>query len=115
MVPEVRGLVLEAEPRDGRFKVQNFQVRSNTKWQIYPFFGILLSKNLWFGSSFGLFWEVQRFKVQFQRTNLASEGSRFSFLKVWEDRDSVFSGSFQVYTSSIVLIQDEWNQLMTWV
>ena len=41
VVWEVRGLVLEDESRFGRFKVQNFQVRSNTKWKIYPFFDIL--------------------------------------------------------------------------
>ena len=79
MVRQVQGLVLEDEPR---FEVWNFQVRSNTKWKFYPFFDDLCSKNLWFGSRFGLFWEVWRFEVQFQRTNLGSEGSRLSFLKV---------------------------------
>ena len=62
-----------------------------------PIFDILCSKNLWFGSRFGLFWEAQRFKVQFQKMNLGSEGSKFSSLKVREVRGSVFSGSFQVY------------------
>ena len=37
------------------------------------------------------FWEVGRFEVHFQRTNLGLEGSRFGFLKVWEVRGSVFS------------------------
>ena len=41
MVQEVRGRVLEDEPRFGRFEIGNFQVRSNTKWKIFPFFDIL--------------------------------------------------------------------------
>ena len=86
VVREVRGSVLEDEPRFGRFEVRNFQVRSNTKWKIYPFFDILWSKNLWFGSRFSLFREVRRFKVRrfklwFQRTNLGLEGLKFSFLR----------------------------------
>ena len=48
MVREIRGSVLEDEPRFRKFEVQNFQVHSNTKWKIYPFFDILRSKNLWF-------------------------------------------------------------------
>ena len=73
---------MEDEPRFRKFGVWNFQVRSNIKWKIYPFFDILCSKNLWFDPRFDLFWEVQRFEVQFQRMNLGSEGLRFSFLKV---------------------------------
>ena len=84
MVREVRGSVLEDEPRFGRFKVQNFQVHSNIKWKIYPFFDILCSKNFWFSSRFSLFCEVRWFKLRFQKTNLDSEGSRFGFLKVRE-------------------------------
>ena len=38
VVREVQGSVLEDEPRFGRFEVWNFQVHSNTKWKIYPFF-----------------------------------------------------------------------------
>ena len=87
---------MEDEPRFGRFEVLNFQVRSNIKWKIYPFFDILCSKNLWFSSRFRLFWEVWRFEVQFQRMNLGSEGSRFGFLKVRDVPGLVFSGSFQV-------------------
>ena len=34
-------MVLEHEPRFVRFEVRNFQVRSNAKWKIYPFFDIL--------------------------------------------------------------------------
>ena len=88
--------VLEDGPRFRRFEVRNFKVRSNTKWKIYPFFDILCSKHLWVSSRFSLFWEVWRFEVQFQKTNLCSEGSRFSFIKVLEVRGSVFSGSFHV-------------------
>jgi hypothetical protein len=43
----------------------------------------LWSKNLWFGSSFSLFWEVRRFEVWCQRTDLGLKGSRFGFRKVW--------------------------------
>ena len=47
------GSVFEDEPRFGRFEVLNFQVRSNIKWKIYPFFDILCSKKFWFGLRFG--------------------------------------------------------------
>lgn len=90
------------KPRFGRFKVRNFQVRSNIKWNIYPFFDILCRENLWFGSRFSLFWEFRMFKVWFQRMNLGShsEGLRFGFLKIQEVQSLLFSGSFQVYLSS---------------
>ena len=83
-------MVLEHRPKFGRFEVWSFQVRSNTKWKSYPFFDILCSKNLWFGLSFHIFWEVRSFEVRFQRTNLGSDVSRFSFLKVREVRGSVY-------------------------
>ena len=78
MLREVQGLVLKDEPRFGWFKVQNFQVRSNNKWKIYPFFYILCSKFHWFGSSIGLFSEFLKFEVQFQRVFL-----RLGMFGVW--------------------------------
>ena len=48
------------------------------QYQIYPFFDILFSKNLWFSSRFCLFWEV-RSLISEDETR-CSEGSRLGFI-----------------------------------
>ena len=74
-----------------RFGILRFVPISNGKFTYFLIFYAVRT----FGLVRGLVF-FGRFEVQFQRMNLGSEGSRFSFLKVWEVRGSVFSGSFQV-------------------
>ena len=66
VVQEVQGSVLEDVPRFGRFKVQNFQVRSNTKDRKFTHFFIFYEVR-----TFGLV----RDSVFFERFG----GSKFSF------------------------------------
>ena len=103
---------MEDEPRFRKFGVWNFQVRSNIKWKIYPFFEILCIKNHWFSSRFSLFWEVWRFEVRFQRTNLGSEGSvflRFGKFMVWyfqiHSKSTPKQKKKQVYTIEIGVLR----------
>ena len=77
-----------------RFRIFRFIPISNGKFTHFLIFYAVRT----FGSvqGFVFFRRVQRFKVQFQGTNLGSEGSRFGFLHLREVQGSVFSDLFQV-------------------